>query len=112
MKTCILKLRQTKLVKRCTRLAEEKIDDFNCDINWKVGYDNKFLFLENLITIVERLKSSSTNKDESSPCEICSLVIGGRGGTREALLLSTFMRTELSCEGVNMVSANPYKLRI
>ena len=37
--------------------------------------------------------------------------MGGRGGTREALLLSAFIRTELACKGVNMVSANPYKLK-
>ena len=37
------------------KVDQEKIDDFNCEINWKVGYDNKFLFLENLLTIVKRL---------------------------------------------------------
>ena len=42
-------------------------------------YDNKFFYLEKLLIIVERLQSSSTNKDESPPHEICSLVMGGRG---------------------------------
>ena len=37
--------------------------------------------------------------------------MGGRGGTREALVLSAFMRTELACKGVKMVSGNPYKLK-
>ena len=54
-KTRVLKLRQTKLAMRCTRLAQEKIDDFTCETSWRVGYDNKFLLLENLLTIVERL---------------------------------------------------------
>ena len=37
--------------------------------------------------------------------------MGARGSTREALLLSAFIRTELACKGVNMVSTNPYKLK-
>ena len=37
------------------KVDQEKIDDFNHEINCKVGYGNKFLFLENLLTIVERL---------------------------------------------------------
>ena len=37
------------------KVEQEKIDNFNCEINWKVGHDNKFLFLENLLMIVERL---------------------------------------------------------
>ena len=37
--------------------------------------------------------------------------MGDRGGTREALLLSAFMRTEQAYKGVNIVSANPYKLK-
>ena len=49
--------------------------------------------------------------DESSPCMICSLVIGGREGTREALHLSAFIRTELACKGVKIVSANSYKVK-
>ena len=44
-----------KLVKRCKRLALKKIDDFDCEIDWKEGYDNEILFLKNLLTIVERL---------------------------------------------------------
>ena len=37
------------------KAEQEKTHDFNSKINWKVGYDNQFLFLENLLAIVERL---------------------------------------------------------
>ena len=43
-KNCVLKSGQIKLAERCMEVEQEKIDDFNHKINWKVGYDNKFLF--------------------------------------------------------------------
>ena len=39
------------LVKRCIKIDQEKIDNFTCETSWRVGYDNKFLFLENLLTM-------------------------------------------------------------
>ena len=55
MKTCVLKPGQTKLAERRMKVDREKIDNFTHEISWRVGYDNKFLFLANLLTIVERL---------------------------------------------------------
>ena len=37
------------------KFVQKKIDDLTIKINWKVQYDNKILFLNNLLTIVERL---------------------------------------------------------
>ena len=39
----------------CMKNSREKIDNFTCKISWRVRYDNKFFYLENLLTIVERL---------------------------------------------------------
>ena len=46
---------KTKLANSHIKFDQEKIDNFTCGISWRVGYDNKVLFLENLLTIVERL---------------------------------------------------------
>ena len=37
------------------KFVQKKIDDLSIKIHWKVWYDNKILFLRNLLTIVERL---------------------------------------------------------
>ena len=39
----------------CRKNSREKIDDFTCKISWRVRYDNNFFYLENLLTILERL---------------------------------------------------------
>ena len=43
------------LVKRHMKIDQEKIDNFTCETSWRVGYDNQFFILENLLTIVESL---------------------------------------------------------
>ena len=50
-----LKTETNNTDERHIKIDQEKIDDFTCETSWRVRYDNKFFYLENLLTTVERL---------------------------------------------------------